>query len=44
MENITSKGNSNLLDNKEKDKQIKVGSIDYIVNNCEGGRTNINNK
>ena len=33
----TSKDNSNLFDNKEKDKQVKVGSIDYIVNNCEGG-------
>ena len=33
-----------MFDNKEKDKQVKVGSIDYIVNNCEGGRTNINNK
>ena len=37
MENIISKYNSNLFDNKEKDKQVKVGSIDYIVNNCKGG-------
>ena len=37
MENITSNYNSNLFDNKEKDKQIKVGNIDYIVNDCEGG-------
>ena len=31
-----------MFDNKEKDKQVKVESIDYIVNNYEGGRTNIN--
>ena len=28
-----SKDNNNLFDNKEKDKQVKVSGIDYIVNN-----------
>ena len=43
-ENIISKYNSNLFNNKEKDKQVKVWNINCIVNNYEGRRTNINNK
>ena len=43
-ENIISKNNSNLFDNKEKDRKIKVWNINCIVNNYEGGRININNK